>query len=190
VKTLSLLLLPTLVLLGGCSREEKPPTKPEAGSTPSNPSPGPGSTPAPSAASPLLAADLPAAVPVLEAKKAAEGQEVVVFGRVAVMANGVLRLVDSTLAYCGEEAMEECPEPWDYCCIDPEVVSAATLVVQAKTREGADLPKKQMDLRLLDLIALKGKMVKNDFGALVLLSKDGWYRRERPSLPSHVEFPD
>jgi hypothetical protein len=197
VKTLSLLPVLALVGLAACSGEEKKPTPARTNSTsetgaPTTPAGSPSGSPTAPAKSPLLSADLPGAVGVLEAKKAAVGQEVVVFGRVALMANGVLRLVDQTLDYCGdgEDVMEECPEPWDYCCIDPEVVAAGTLVVQAKTPQGADMPKKQMELRLLDLIAVKGTMAKNDFGAVVLVAKDGWYRRERPNIPDYVKFPD
>jgi hypothetical protein len=40
----------------------------------------------------------------------------------------------------------------------------------------------------VDLVAVRGRLVKEADGSLALVAKDGWYRRERPKLPDNVKF--
>jgi hypothetical protein len=167
-----------LLLLAACSDKSAPATTAPAAGAPA------AATPAPSAP------DVPDALAVLAAKGKADGDAVAVVGRVRFLAKGVFTLVDDTIDYCGHGAdtMKECPTPWDYCCKDPDVIAAATIVVKAQTKDGAPIAKQDLGLRQLDLVAVKGVLRKQEDGSLALVATDGWFRRERPTLPSHVKF--
>ena len=79
-----------------------------------------------------LAKDPGAAMSVNEAKAAAPRDAVVVEGRIDNIVDGYVtfNLVDTSLEYCGQVTAEDCPTPWDYCCIAPDRKSAATLTVE------------------------------------------------------------
>jgi hypothetical protein len=171
-----------LVLLCGCGGGEAPaPPPPPAGSA---------------ASRLLLAADPGGGISVKEARAAAGtlasagGDEVVVVGRVRDITAGhaAFVLVDASLNYCGEHAAEGCPEPWDYCCHAPPVLAAGSLGVRAL--EGGQLiaVEKLPGLRRLDLVAVRGRLVPE--GKSVYLAATGWFRRERPTLPDGVRFPE
>jgi hypothetical protein len=128
---------------------------------------------------------------VVDARKAAPKDDAVVVGRIREMTRGfaAFTLVDASLAYCGESTMEDpCETPWDYCCIDAEELASksVSVVVQGPSGrvEKADLP----ELRHLDLVVVRGRLVKNDKGD-VEVAATGWWRKERPTLPATVKFP-
>jgi hypothetical protein len=139
----------------------------------------------------LLAADLLGAVPVLEAMTKEPGAEVVVVGRVRELAKGAFTIIDDSFEYCGrgDSSHDTCPTPWDYCCLDQEKVAAGTMVVKARTTDGKPIPKDALGVRPLDLVALRGKLEKNDRGDWAILS-DAWFRRERPAVGPHIVWPD
>jgi hypothetical protein len=148
---------------------------------------------APAAASPhLLKADLLDAVPVLDAVKKESGSAVTVVGRVSGVAKGTITIVDDSLDYCGrgESTDDTCITPWDYCCTNPRLLADATLVVRMETPDGKPVPKAEMGLRPLDLVALRGKLEKNEKGHVSLVAANGWFRRERPIVGAHVKFSD
>jgi hypothetical protein len=173
-------LLPLLaLLLAACGAKDPPAEAPPAAVT------------APDRTSPLLADDIPGALGVLEAKEATVGEEVAVYGRVRKAASGVFTLVDAeAVSYCGEgdAAMDDCETPWDYCCENQDAVTAATLVVEAQDAAGGAVSKEDLGIRPLDLVAVRGTLTKDSEGILVLVAKEGWYRRERPEVEDNVKF--
>jgi hypothetical protein len=140
----------------------------------------------------LLHADLPAAVPVMEARKAKAGASVTTFGRVReeVEGSGKLILIDASVPFCGQAHPEQsaCPTPWDYCC-HPDQIAAGSLAVEIRDAAGKVVTLGHDDVRRLDLVAMKGTLEKGADGDPLLVVHGGWYRRERPKLPSHVKWP-
>ena len=45
------------------------------------------------------------------------------------------------------------------------------------------------ELRLLDLVVVKGTLEKTESGGLLIVAKDGWFRAERPKLPDGLKWP-
>lgn len=139
----------------------------------------------------LLKADMPEALNVYRAKKKAEGDEVVVWGRVReeVEGAGAFTIIDDAIDYCGRGQHDcGCPTPWDYCC-ELEKVPEASLAIEIRDAEGEVVEIPKGDMRRLDLIALKGKLQKTESGGLILVASDGWFRRERPDLPEGLNWP-
>jgi hypothetical protein len=82
---------------------------------------------------------------------------------------------------------ESCPMPWDYCCHEQEAADKQIAVVVPNASGGAEkgpVP----ELRNLDLVVVKGKLLKNKAGS-VELAATGWWRKERPQIPASVKFP-
>jgi hypothetical protein len=158
---------------------------------------GASSTPgAPSAWS--LSAEPAGAVSVVEAQKAAPKDDVVVVGRVRLLVSGLaaFTMVDKSVAYCGDpqaskdgkKQMEEvCEEPWDYCCNEKEAAEKQIAVV-VPGADGHAAAGSIPELRNLDLVVVKGRLVKDKAGN-VELAAVGWYRKERPVIPASVKFP-
>lgn len=139
-----------------------------------------------------LAADPPAALAVKEAKEKGPGEEVVVQGRVKEIVKGfaTFNLIDTSLPYCGQVpgSMTDAT-PWDYCCETPDVRAAATLTVEVRGPDGKVLAGAMPALRLLDLVAVKGRIEKDEHGNVTVVAT-GWFRRERPDLPSGLRWPE
>ena len=139
-----------------------------------------------------LAKDPGPAISVNDAKAAAPRDEVVVEGRIDNIVDGYVtfNLVDASLAYCGQVTAEDCPTPWDYCCFAPDKKSAATLTVEVNGPDGEVVEMESIPgLRLLDRVAVKGRLSKDEHGN-VTVHATGWYRRDRPTLPDHVRWPE
>ena len=140
----------------------------------------------------LLPKDLPDARPVLEALAGAEGQEIAIVGRLQSKVKGraIFHLVDESVLDCTRCGMPgSCKTPWDYCCRDDEMM-ASMLLVELRGADGLPLRVEPLGLRELDLVAVKGTLTKGEGGRLMLLAKDGWFLRERPTLPAKTKFPD
>ncbi|MBL8899450.1 MAG: hypothetical protein JNM84_17570, partial [Planctomycetes bacterium] len=142
-------LLAGLLSLASCSKSE-----PAAG--------GGGGSGTPGASDPgtalRLAADPAGARSVADLRAQADASgEVVVYGRVSSIVPGLaaFTLTDTKLDYCGygSDSQENCPTPWDYCCIPGEEKAEATLFVEARNAQGTPLADPLADLRLLDLVA-------------------------------------
>lgn len=139
----------------------------------------------------LLTAKPGDGVAVLAAKEKAEGDEVVVVGRVSDITKGfaAFTLTDDSVPYCGKGAAKcGCPTPWDYCC-EEERAKASRLAVELRDAKGEPVATKDTGLRLLDLVVVKGTLAKTESGGLMIVAKDGWYRAERPDLPEGLAWP-
>ena len=177
----------TLLVLASCGGGE-------TGGRPSPPATSPGAGAGRAAPQFVLAQDPGPAQEVKAAKAAgpSESTVVVVVGRVGHIVPGraVFTLMDASLPFCGQENEEDgCKTPWDYCCESPETRTANALVVEV--RDAAGEPKKTPtlpELRLLDLVAVTGRLSQDEHGNFVLVAT-GWYRRERPDLPADVRWP-
>ena len=141
----------------------------------------------------LLKADLSEAKNVFSAKKKVAGDEVAVFGRVRAEFDGSasFTIIDEVIEYCGQGAEKcGCPTPWDYCCEDPDTIPEASLPVEVRDAKGEVVDVASGDIRLLDLIALKGTLEKTESGGLILVTRDGWFRRDRPDMPEGIHWPE
>jgi hypothetical protein len=139
-----------------------------------------------------LAADPGEALSVLEAKEKGSGEEVVVEGRISNIVKGrvIFNLVDEDLYYCGKGGVEDkCKTPWDYCCVDAGERADGTLVVEARGADGDALKGSLPGLRLLDLVAVKGKVEKDEHGNVAVVAT-GWFMRDRPKLPDGLHWPE
>ena len=129
---------------------------------------------------------------VADAKEELPTEEVVVVGRIRKMVKGfaVFQITDDKLDYCGEvNENDTCPTPWDYCCDPQDMVNDLTLAVQFEDENGKPLRADLFgDLRLCDLVAVKGKVTRDDQGNVVVHAKS-FFRKERPDLPDYVRFP-
>lgn len=152
------------------------------------------SLPAAGATAVLVDTDYADAVSVLDAKGMQAGDEVVVYGRIADMPTEYVafRVTDDELNYCGRgtDCEGTCKTPWDYCCIQKETVAAASMPVEMHDKDGNPVKRAGADLRLLDLVAMKGTLTKTESGGMMLVVKDGLYKRERATVKDHVVFPD
>ncbi len=139
-----------------------------------------------------LASDPGAALSVKAAKEKGHGEEVVVEGRVQEIVKGlaVFRLIDASLDYCGQRPGTMTDDtPWDYCCETPETRTAATLTVESRGPDGRVRAGAMPSLRLLDLVAVKGRAEKDEHGNVTVVTT-GWFRRERPDLPDGLHWPE
>jgi len=139
-----------------------------------------------------LGSDPGEALPVLDARDAEDG-EVVVQGRIGQVVKGFasFQLVDESLDYCGAGgAMDDCATPWDYCCIPGDEKNAATLLVEARDDDGRPVKTAALPgLRLLDLVAVKGRLVHDEHGNATVIAS-GWFRKERPKLREGLRWPE
>jgi hypothetical protein len=139
--------------------------------------------PAPGAGGPLAAFVAPAAPgaakSVLELRKsAAAGDEVSVVGRAKDFVGGraAFTLIDSSLRACSDEGdpMEDsCETPWDYCCIDPQEVTAACATIEVRDAAGVIKAPVQgvSGLDHLDTVYVNGVVEKDASGNLTVVAK-------------------
>jgi hypothetical protein len=140
----------------------------------------------------LMQAQAPTgAIEVAQAKAGGPADKVAVRGRISTVTTGraAFGLMDTGIAYCGEKHAESCKTPWDYCCEKAATRTANTIVVEARGADGQPLATPSLgDLRLLDLVVVTGKLVKDEHGNFTLLAT-GWHRQARPKLPAGLRWP-
>jgi len=140
------------------------------------------------AAEPAGAVDVAAA----RAQSKQGGSKVVVVGRIANIVQGfaVFTLMDRSLPYCGEKNKDDtCSTPWDYCCEPKETRTAHSMVVELRDAAGKPIATPSLpDLRLLDLVVVSGALQQDEHGNPVLVAAQV-FRRERPTLPDNVRWP-
>ena len=149
---------------------------------------------APGIAKLTLSQDPGEALSVAKARDAKANDEVIVVGRISNIVKGYasFNLIDTALDYCGSgsDAMELCATPWDYCCIANDEKAENTVVVEAHGADGKVVATPEVPgLRLLDLVAVKGKLQKDEHGNVTVLAS-GWFRRERPTLRDGLTWPE
>ena len=147
--------------------------------------------PTPAVAALVLGAEPQGAIGIAAAKGKGPTDTITVTGRVAGTVKGfaVFTLMDLAIPYCGETNKEDkCPTPWDYCCETKETRSANALLVEARGADGKPLATPSLGLLPVDRVAVTGKLTKDEHGNFVLLAT-GWFRQERPQLPSYVRWP-
>jgi hypothetical protein len=179
-------LVPILsLLLAGCGSET--PAGGEGSSAPSS------STSAATTPSLLLTGEVPQGVGVLEARKGKKGDTVTVVGRVRDYEDGLaaLMLTDDSVPYCGGKdcgmGPGGCKTPWDYCC-RPDEASAASMAVEVRGADGKVIETKDLGIRLLDLVVVKGRLETTEAGDLFLVADTGWHLQERPDLPANLNW--
>ena len=140
-----------------------------------------------------LASDPGAATTVLKAKEDGPKKDIVVEGRVYDLTKdwAMMKVMDVSMDYCGEENKEEkCPTPWDYCCDTPDDIQANSLLVKAVDAKGETLEAPSMPgMRLVDKVKITGELIQDEHGNFVLLAK-GIFQVERPKLPDYVMWPE
>jgi hypothetical protein len=143
-------------------------------------------TPSTAIAKVVLDKDLGEATDISDIRKMKAGDEVTAVGRVQNISSGfaALRLIDQDIQWCNTNTM-----PWKYCCVDADLRNASLLPVEVR-RDGDVVETNDIGLRLLDLIVVHGTLEKSEAGGLVLVSKDGWFRRERPDFSEReIDWP-
>ncbi|MBC7853919.1 MAG: hypothetical protein IAF94_10815 [Pirellulaceae bacterium] len=127
----------------------------------------------------FLTAEPAAAKSVVDAKKSAQdGEEVTLVGRIGgsespfVAGRASFTVVDLSLVPCSERPGDSCTTPWDYCC-DTDALPASTAVVKIVDGEGKTIAKdarKELGMKELQTVTVKGKAKRDEAGNLVVLT--------------------
>ena len=140
----------------------------------------------------VLARDPGEALGVLAAKATGGAEHAIVHGRIAhvVPGHAVFTLMDTGLAFCGEDnAEDDCATPWDYCCESAETRTANSLLVEVRDAQGQPIATPALPgLRLLDTVKDAGKLGVDEHGYHVLVAT-GLFRTDRPAVPDGVRWP-
>ena len=128
----------------------------------------------------LMAAQAPAdAKGVVDARKAGDGEEVVVRGRIAGSAEpftegrAQFQLVDMGVKACSEMPDDKCETPWDLCCEDKKSIAENSVTVQVAGADGRPLKaelKGVNGLKELSEVTVKGKVHKSPDGKAVTVN--------------------
>ena len=128
----------------------------------------------------LLTAAPEGAKGVLEIKNsAADGNDVVVIGRVGgserplVPGRASFTIVDTSFKSCSDREGDSCPTPWDYCCEPTEELQKGTLLVRIVDESGnvvAQPADQLLGLQPLQTVIIAGKVRRGE-GSFVLLAK-------------------
>lgn len=148
------------------------------GCTPSSPTASSESPPA-EVAQYFLTAEPAAAKSVVDAKKSVQdGEEVTLIGRIGgsespfVSGRASFTVVDLSLVPCSERPGDSCTTPWDYCC-DTDALPASTAVVKIVDGDGKTIAKdakKDLGMKELQTVTVKGKAKRDEAGNLVVLA--------------------
>lgn len=113
---------------------------------------------------------------VTEVRGSADGEDVVVRGRIAgsqepfTAGRAQFQLIDLGIKSCAEMEDDSCPTPWDMCCEEPKVVAQNSVTVQVVGADGRPL-KSEIEgvagLKPLSEVAVKGKLRKSADGKAV-----------------------
>jgi hypothetical protein len=136
-------------------------------------------------------ADPGTAEDIKAAKQAGARDTVTVTGRIYEIVPGkaAFRIMDLSVAYCGEKKKENCPTPWDYCCESATTRNASSVLVEARGADGAPIATDALpDMRLLDVVKVTGKLVADEHGNHTVVAT-GLFRGARPNLPADLDWP-
>jgi hypothetical protein len=136
----------------------------------------------------LMAAQAPAdPKAVADARKAGDGEEVVVRGRIAGQAEpftegrAQFQLVDMAVKACNENPDDKCESPWDMCCEDKKTVAENSVTVQVAGADGRPLKselKGVNGLKELSEVTVKGKVQKSPDGKAVTINATEMYVKQ------------
>lgn len=133
----------------------------------------------------LLTSAPEGAVGVGEAKKtAAEGDEIVVRGRIGGRMDpmspesAVLVIMDPDVPSCAEMEGDTCSTPWDYCCETQESITANNATVQLVGADGAPLALdlSEHGLKPLDEVVVVGTVAPRPNEQTLIVKATGLYR--------------
>lgn len=132
----------------------------------------------------LLEAEPAGAKGVLETRKQVKnGEEVVMVGRIAgskkpfVEGRASFSVTDLSIPPCEES--ENCPTPWDCCCVPPEELLPAMAQVRIVGSDGKTLPrdaKEMLGIKELTVVVVQGKASRDEQGNLTVIA-DGLFPR-------------
>lgn len=167
-KTALITLLATSLTVTGCS-EQSEPASTDTSATKSE-------TPAW-----ILSEEPASAVSVVAAKaEAAEGQEIVVRGRIGgrkepiTEGSPVFTIIDMKLPHCGEIPGDSCKTPWDYCCETPEDITANAATVRLTSGDP-----KLGGLSELDEVVITGTVGPRPNDEVLMINATGIYVAEK-----------
>lgn len=136
----------------------------------------------------LLAVTAPeGAQSVAEIRKAEDGQDVVVEGRIAGRAEpftdgrAQFQLVDLSLKNCSELPDSKCETPWDMCGTEQQEVLDKSLTVQVVGADGQPLKAGLKGVGGLDVlreVSIKGKVKKSPDGKAVIVNATEVYVKQ------------
>lgn len=132
----------------------------------------------------LLAEEPAGAKDVLKQRKESkDGDDVVVVGRIGgekdpwFQGRAGFWIIDRSFSPCPPG--ENCPHPWDYCCVPKEDRLSGICVVKFEETPGKMLEgdaRKLLGVKELDTVVVRGTARRDDKGNLTVLA-DGIYRR-------------
>jgi hypothetical protein len=109
-------------------------------------------------------------------KEAADGDEVIVVGRIGgrkrpfVEGRASFTIVDPRLKSCQETEDDACPTPWDYCCTPPKELAEASATFKFVNAEGQTLAsdsRQLLGVKELQTVIVRGKAKRSE-GNLVV----------------------
>lgn len=120
----------------------------------------------------------------VKASPAAEGERIVIRGRIGGNVKpiaedvAVFHIVDPSLKACSDNPGDMCATPWDYCCETPESMQANTATIQVVNAAGEV---EEVDIRTLGLAPLDEVIVVGTVGprpnaAVLDVRAEGIYR--------------
>lgn len=136
MRTIATLLLSGLGTLSGCTDRSPAPVDPPSTATTA--------APASSIPAALFVAEPPSGgQPLVTVKSSARsGDEVVLVARIGgrkapfVEGRAMFQVVDSAVPACDQEACDDCPTPWDYCCEPQEHLLRNSATVRVTGPDG------------------------------------------------------
>ena len=173
----ALLAIPVAGFYAGCDRGDATQSSSTSGSTTANAEPLPAN---------LVLTEAPANPKNVGAlvKDAKDGEEVVLIGKVGgrkdpfVAGRAVMAVVDATQQSCKDIEGDNCPTPWDYCCVSQEQLVPNLATVQFVGADGkplkADLSSVS-GLKPLSEVVVKGTAQRGPDGKSLLVNATGVY---------------
>ena len=131
---------------------------------------------------------------VIAVRESAENdQDVVVIGRIGggtdpwVEDMAAFTLVDRSLAACTDIPGDNCPTPWDYCCVTDQLPGATTFV-KVVDDQGQIVPtgaRELLGVSELQTVVIKGKARKDADGNVTVLASGVYIDPTNPGQVKH-----
>ncbi|MGE0431596.1 MAG: hypothetical protein AB7K09_22780 [Planctomycetota bacterium] len=170
------------LVLAGCSQKAPAPDNNASGTSTGN-----GSAPR------FMLTEKPAGEPisVVAARTAEVGKQIVVDARIQGTNARFysLKIVDTSMNYCGQVTKETCKTPWDYCCYPEDELPGKLMAVRFVDDKGeAARADGTFEWRHLDRVLIVGAVRELEDGTRILAAT-GYYRLERPTLDWDITWP-